>query len=194
MAKRHVYTKSEHGIGDFVYVDLLPEVRRPRQFNVNVILSLFFAVLVFYVLIFVPVNNKTIQLEELNSWNNDLKHELTLIQEEFVGYEIDLEVIKLENEIDNVRDLRVDFNNLLDDVELEVNDVSGNISFISYSAEQSQLRVTVQLTSFYSYNSLEQEFLNLDWVVSSENTTPEKNGDEVQYSATFILEVDPNVE
>jgi predicted PurR-regulated permease PerM len=194
MAKKHVYTKSEHGIGDFVYVDLLPEVRRPRQFNVNVILSLFFAVLVFYVLIFVPVNNKTIELEALNSWNNDLAHELTLIQEEFVGYEIDLDVIELENEIDNVRDLRVDFNNLLDDVELEVNDVSGNISFISYSAELSQLRVTVQLTSFYSYNSLEQEFLNLDWVLSSENTTPEKNGSEVQYSATFILEVDPNVE
>jgi hypothetical protein len=194
MAKKHVYTKSEHGIGDFVYVDLLPEVRRPRQFNVNVILSLFFAVLVVYVLIFVPVNNKTIQLEELNSWNNDLAHEYTLIQEEFYGYEIDLDVITFEEKIDTVRDLRVDFNNLLDDVELEVNDVSGNISFISYSAEQSQLRVTVELTNFYSYNSLDQEFLNLPWVTSSDYTEPQKDGSEVQYSATFILEVDPNVE
>ena len=193
MAK-HVYAKSEHGIGDFVYVDLLPEVRRPRQFNVNVILSLFFAVLVVYILIFVPVSSKTTTLEELNSWNNDLAHEYTLIEEEFFGYEIDLEVIDFEAEIENLVDLRVDFNNLLDDVELEVNDVSGDISFISYSAEQSQLRVTVQLTNFYSYNTLDQEFLNLGWVVSSDYTEPEKNGSEVQYSATFTLEVDPNVE
>jgi len=192
MAK-HVYAKSEHGIGEFVYVDLLPEVRRPRQFNVNVILSLFFAVLVVYILIFIPVNNKTIELESLRSWNNDLAHEYSLIDEEFVGYEIDLDVITFEEEIQNLIDLRVDFNNLLDDVELAVNDVSGSISFISYSAENSELRVTVQLTSFYAYNTLDQDFLNLDWVISSDNTDPEKNGSEVLYSATFTLEVDPNV-
>lgn len=193
MAK-HVYAKSEHGIGDFVYVDLLPEVRRPRQFNVNVILSLFFAVIAVYILIFIPVTRKTSELESLHSWNNDLQHEFSLIEDEFDEYNIDLTVIDFEDNIDNLDTLRVDFNFLLDDVELQVNEVSGGISFISYSAEDSKLRVTVQLVDRYTYDTLNQNFFNLPWVTYSSKTDPEKNGAEVQFSATFTLEVDPNVE
>lgn len=194
MAKRHVYAKSEHGIGDFVYVDLLPEVRRPRQFNVNVIISLLFAVVLVWVLIFQPVTEKTMELENLKSWNNDLKHSLLLTNEEFVGYEIDLDVIAYEQEIDNLEVNRINFNNLLDDVELEVDKVNGEITFISYDAETSSLRVTVKINYFYSYNELDQGLINLNWVASSDYSDPEKNGDEVQYSATFTLEVNPSAE
>jgi predicted PurR-regulated permease PerM len=194
MAKKHVYSKSEHGIGDFVYVDLLPEVRRPRQFNVNVIISLFIGVIAVYTLIFIPVNAQTAELEELRSAYQDKQHELTLIQEEFAGYEIDLSVLEYADSISALEDYRVDFNNLLDDVELEVNKVGGEITFISYAAEASQLRVTVQLTSFFSYNTLDQNFKNLPWVDDSDYTEPDKNGADVVYTATFTLEVDPNVE
>ena len=37
MASKHIYAKSISGVSDFVYVDLLPDVKRSRQFNVNVI-------------------------------------------------------------------------------------------------------------------------------------------------------------
>lgn len=194
MSKKHVYAKSEHGIGDFVYVDLLPEVRRPRQFNVNVIIALLFTVVLIWVLVFQPVTLRTQQLEDLNSWNNDLHHELRLTNEEFLGYEIDLDVIEFEEQIEGLDGLRVDFNNLLDDVELEVDKVDGQITFISYSAENSELRVTVRIGSFYSFSELEHTLLNLPWVVSSNPIVPEKNGVELQYSATFILEVNPDVE
>lgn len=194
MAKRHVYSKSEHGIGEFVYVDLLPEVRRPRQFNMNVIIALFVGVLAMYLLIFVPVTNRTIELEELHSWNNDSAHELTLIKEEYIGYNIDEEVISFESDITTLRGLKIDFNNLLDDVALSVDDVQGSITYVSYSAETSQLLVTVQITNFYKYNELDQIFLNRNWVLSTSYDEPTKNGDEVQYSSTFTLEVDPNVE
>jgi len=194
MSKKHVYSKSEHGIGDFVYVDLLPEVRRPRQFNVNVILSLFFAVITLYLLVFIPVTSKTAQLEDLNSWNNDLQHNFELINEEFRGYEIDLDVVNFETNISELETMQVDFNNLLDDIELQVNSLSGDITYVSYSAENSTLRVTVEMSVYSAYPSLDQLFLNLDWVTDSGEYTRVKNGDDTEYTATYTLEVDPSVE
>ena len=193
MSKKVVYSKHEHGIGDFVYVDLLPDVKRARQFNVNVIIGLLLAVSLTYVLIFLPYRAATETFETLNGDNNDLRHEMVLTQEEFVGYEIDLTVLQFEDDIEELQDLKVDFNNLLDDVELQVGS-DGDITFISYNAEINQLRVTVSMTNFYSFNTLDQKFLNLGWVVNSQYTEPSKIGDDVQYSATYILEVNPNAE
>ena len=201
MPKKHVYAKSEHGIGDFVYVDLLPEVRRPRQFNVNVIISLLFAVVLVWVLIFNPVSTRTAELEDLRSWNNDLLHEKSLIQEEFDGYEIDLEVVEFEDSINNLDSLKVDFNNLLDDVELAVDEVAvdefdGNITFISYLAESKELKVTVQFIDQNSFSALEDELHNYLKERLINVTPPEEEFIIAvnRYSGTFILEVDPNVE
>jgi septal ring factor EnvC (AmiA/AmiB activator) len=194
MAKKFVYQKSEHGFGDFVYVDLLPEVKRPRQFNVNVIISLLFAVVLVWVLIFTPITARTATLEDLKSWNNDLHYEYELAEEEFAGYGIDLEVLAFEENIDGLSNYRVDFNNLLDDVELEIAKVDGDITKVIYSAENQELRVTVQLNNYYYYNNLNHNLLNLPWVSSTDQTDPERLGDTNIWSATYILEVNPNVE
>ena len=194
MSKKIVYSKSEHGIGDFVYVDLLPHVRRARQFNMNVIVALLFAVVLTYTLVFIPIRAATIEYEALNGTNNDLKHELLLTREEFDGYEINLDIILFETEISGLEGYRVDFNNLLDDVELVVDEVSGNISFISYSAEIHQLRVTVELGSRYTFSSLKIKLLNIPWVLDAEATDEEEDDINDVWVVTYTLEVNPNVE
>jgi hypothetical protein len=196
MAKRYVYEKSINGIGDFVYVDLLPEVKRARQFNVNVIFALLFALVLSYTLVFLPFRDATIEFEELNGINNDLRHELMLTEEEFEGYNIDLALVDYERQIDSLSTYRVDFNILLDDVELQVDNplVNGKISFISYSAQNQELIVAVTVTDKNNYTFLDMLFEGLDWVEDSSNTEAERIGDTVEFTSTFTLEVNADVE
>jgi hypothetical protein len=193
MAKRHVYSKDITGLGDFIYVDLLPDVKRARQFNVNVVAALLFAIVLAFFLIYQPYRDNTFELEELSSINNDLKHEKDLTQEEFNGYEIDLAAIAFERDIDRFQLLRVDFNNLMDDVELIVDDNSGRLRKVTYDETTDTITFEVLLISQFNYNKINNELLVLDWVASSE-IGPRTQLDGVEYIATFTVEVEYHVE
>jgi len=162
MPKRHVYSKDTTGYGDFVYVDLLPEVRRARQFNMNVIVALLFAVVLGFFVIYRPYRDATFEFEAVTSINNDLVKELALTQEEFDGYEIDLEAIAFEGDIEELEKFRVNFNNLVDDLELAVDMNNGRIRSIIYSANDKEFRVEVSNVSPFSFNTLNNELLNLN--------------------------------
>ena len=197
MAKDFVYEKGVNSVGDFIYVDLLPQTRRGRQFNSNVILSLLFALVLLFVLVFWPYRTLTTEFEGLNDLNNDLQNELDLTQEEFEGYNIDLELVNYEDRIEELTSYRVDFNYLLDDVELQVTNevIDGRITFISYSAEREILQVTVVLTEKINFNILDSMFEGLDWVVNSTSPNDARRiGDSVEWEKTFILEVNLDVE
>lgn len=194
MGNKHIYAKSAGGASDFVYVDLLPEVKRSRQFNVNVIAALFLGVFLSFVLIYMPFRVSTEEFERLNALNNDLEHELTLTREEFSGYEIDLDTIAFEDNIELLRTYKVDFNNFFDDVELIADIHDGTISYIYYSAESSRLQLTIITSSPFTFNILNNDLLELDWVESSEFSVPVRTGDAVLYTATFVLGVDRDVE
>ncbi len=194
MGNKHIYSKSANGISDFVYVDLLPEIRRSRRFNINVISALFLGVFLSFVLIYMPFRTATEKFEILSALNNDLEHELMLTNEEFVGYEIDLETIAFEEEIVALALLKVDFNNYLDDVELLVDGSEGSIIFTQYFSDVGELRVTVLISSPFAYNILNNNLLELSWVESSEYSIPVRTGDAVLYSATFTLGVDRDAE
>ena len=196
MAKKVVYSKGEGGANDFVYVDLLPEIRRARQFNVNVIITLSYALVAAFVLIYMPYRAATVVFEEKNGLNNDLRHELLLTQEEFVGYEIDVDVIEFEDNIGLLSGIRVDFNNLLDDVELITDVYDGEISYIGYTAETETLVVTIQVTNNVAFNILNDNFRNLPWVLDStkDEVTPITVDGTTIYQTSFMLEVNPDVE
>lgn len=194
MPKRHVYTKDSTGFGDFVYVDLLPEVKRSRQFNMNVILGLLFAVVLGFFLIYRPYSAAVFSLEELNAINNDYEHELVLTQEEFDEYEIDLNAISFEDNITDANKLRVDINNLVDDIELKVDLSNGRIKSIKYNAETEQMLVEVSIVSQFTFNTLNNQLLNLSWVENSEHTVPIRYADDVEYTSTFVIGVDYNAE
>ena len=194
MAKRHVYSKDTTGFGDFVYVDLLPEVRRSRQFNVNVILALLFAIVLGFFLIYRPYSNRIFQLEELTSLNYDLVHELNLTEEEKIGYEIDLEAIDFIEDIDNAKQLRLNFNNLVDDIEILVDLNNGRIKSIDYDAEARVLQAKVSITNTVAYNILNTQILNLNWVSDSTYAEPDIIDDDVEFTSTFVIGVDFDAE
>ena len=194
MAKRHVYSKDATGFGEFIYVDLLPEVRRARQFNMNVVVSLLFAIVLAFFLIYRPYRDGTFELEEVTSLNNDLLHEKVLTQQEFDGYEIDLNAIQFESDIQGFNLLRVDFNNLMDDVELIVDDNNGRLRNVQYNATSDTLTFEVALISQYSYSTINNQLRILPWVETSKYSSPIKPGDDVEYVATFTVEVDYHVE
>jgi len=192
--KRHVYSKDQTGFGDFIYIDLLPEVKRARQFNVNVVVALLFAVILGFFLIYRPYRDATFELEEVTSRNNDLKHELTLTEEEFEGYEIDLSAIRFEEDIESMRDLSVNFNNLIDDVQLIVDDNNARIRNIAYDAVEQTMIIEISIVSQFSYNSLNNQLLNLIWVDNSDYSTPIRPGGSIEYTSRFEIEVKFDVE
>ena len=194
MGKKHVYTKDTTGYGDFVYVDLLPEVRRSRQFNANVITGLLFAVILGFFLIYRPYRDATFELENVSSIKNDLIHELQLTQEEFLGYEIDLDAIAFQADKDEIDKLRINFNNLVDDIELIVDDNNGRINDIRYNAGTKEIEVTVSIVSQFSYNTLNNQLLNLFWVDYSVYSAPVTYGDEVEFTSVIVMGVDYNAE
>ena len=194
MATKHVYEKSIGSAGDFVYIDLLPEVKRSRQFNMNVIAALFLGVILSFILIYMPYSKATATHESLNALNNDLVHELMLTNEEFIGYEINLDTIVFEEDIDLLKTFKVDFNNYLDDIELLTTVNGGTIIYTFYNAETAEFQVTVIISSPFTYNILNNDLLELDWVATSIYTTPSRTGDAVLYTATFTLGVEQDAE
>ena len=141
-----------------------------------------------------PFRTATNQFEALNSENNDLRHELELTREEFEGFNINLENIAFEEEINNLESHKVDFNNYLDDVELLVNLSDGRIISTVYTANNSQLEITVVISSSFAYSILNNNFLELPWVNVSSYSNPSLAGDSVLYSSTFSLGVDIDAE
>lgn len=198
MAKKLVYSKGSGGVSDFVYVDLLPDVKRARQFNVNVIIALTLAVVSSFVFIYMPFRAATENFEELNGLNNDLKHELLLTNEELIGYEINLETITFEQEIDLLVLNKVDFNNLLDDIQLLIElkniNYSTTLTKISYNASSNNFSIIVISTSKDIFNHLNNDFLNLDWVSNSLYSQTEQLTDALLWRSTFTIGVDKDAE
>lgn len=193
MAKKHVYQKSISGVSDFVYVDLLPEVKRARQFNMNVIIAGTLAVILVWGLIFIPYRQKTEDFEALNGHNNDLKHRLNLKNEELLLHEIDTSIIQFEQDIINLEELSIDFNQYLDEINLLVAPY-GAVTEILYSAETSTLRVSVIMIND-RFAVLENDFQEIDWVVEDGVTrTDEEDYGDVYELVHYTLEVNQDVE
>ena len=193
MAKKYVYQKSASGVSDFVYVDLLPQVRRARQFNINVIIAGTLAVVATWVFIFVPYRTQTEIFEEKNGMLNDLNHRLTLKQEEQVLHEIDLSVIRFEEEKDALEELSVNFNLLILDVNEAVGYHSGSVKEVFYSAETEILQVKVTHKQELYDSTFQDAFTNIDWVLNVTRDNKNYNGDLWEF--TYTLEVDSlNVE
>lgn len=194
MAKKYVYSKDTTGYGDFVYVDLLPEVRRARQFNMRIIILLLITVTVTFVLIYLPYSSATFELEDVNSENNDLVHELELTQEEFDGYEIDLDAIKFQEDIDGMTLSRTDINILYDSIQIYVDVNGGRIDDVSFSLNDEALVVTVSMVNNYRFSTLNKQILDLPWVLNSSYSDPAKYGGEIEYKAQFTIGVSYDAE
>jgi len=200
MADRKVYSKSSTSRSDFVYVNLLPDVKRARQFNVNILLIVFFTVLLTGIIVFIPYRNRTEELSTLNGNNSDLGYALILANEELRGYEINLNTINFFNRLTEVSNLTVDVNSYISEVQAEINTilqsplVNGEVTSFNYDLENNTLEVVVRFSSISTFTTLNNRFNDLDWVITSTNTEPVQSGVLVLYESTYSLEVDYNAE
>ena len=200
MADRKVYSKSSTSRSDFVYVNLLPDVKRARQFNVNILLIVFFTVLLTGIIVFIPYRNRTEELSSLNGENSDLSYALILANEELRGYEINLNTINFYNRLTEVENLTVDVNSYISEVQdkidtiLESPLVNGEVASFNYDLENNTLEVVVRFSSISTFTTLNNRFNDLDWVIRSTNTEPVQSGVLVLYESTYSLEVDYNAE
>lgn len=193
MAKKYVYQKNASGVSDFVYVDLLPQVKRARQFNMNVIIAGTLAVVATYMFIFVPYRQQTELFEEKNGMLNDLTHRLTLKLEEEFLHEIDMDIIEFEEQKDDIIGLRVDFTTLIEDIEITVFPLEGDIKEISYSAETETFTVKIATKYEWLDSTYQEDILQLKWVEDLIPVSKNYNGD--LWELTYTLEVNPqNVE
>ena len=199
MSKKIVYSKGFDGVSDFVYVDLLPDVKRSRQFNMNVIIALTFAVVLSFVLIYMPFRTATEDFETLNGTNNDLKHELLLTNEELIGYEINLETITFEQQIEMLVVYRIDFNMLLGELRslVEAKNVSNYtvITHIEYDSTLGSFQLVVESTLKDNFLKLNNDFFGLTWVSNSTYISPpEALFGGTLHRSTFTIGVDLDAE
>lgn len=190
MAKRHVYSKDTHGYGDFVYVDLLPEVKRSSQFNMSVIIALLYAVVLAFFFVYRPYSEAVFNLEAKYSENYDLRHELLLTQEEFAGYEIDVDAIQFEKDIAKANELRIDFNNILETLQLRIDANAGKFESIEYNADDAIIILTVSFNDQYRYNNLRTSIKGIDWVSDVVTNLPNDGS----YVYEYEIGVEYNVE
>lgn len=192
--KKNVYIKGQFGVSEFIYVDLLPEVKRMRQFNGQVIIVLLMFVILSFVFIFVPYRGLTTEFEEKNGLNSDLKHELELTQEEFAGFEIDMTTINFASDIDGMNNYIVDYEDWLGDIILLANQYNANIEDVNFSLVNSSFEITLSMSTFYRFEELNSTIQNIPWVTMSNYSTPQKVGDQILYESTYSLAVTVHAE
>ncbi|MFK5884073.1 MAG: hypothetical protein QM489_07040, partial [Candidatus Izemoplasma sp.] len=197
MADRKVYAKSSAMRSDFVYVDLLPNLKRTRQFNVNVLFTVLFAVLLTYFLIYLPYRNVSDDLSELNGINNDLNYELILVNEEIRGYDINVETLDFQANLYDAENLTVDVNKYISEVNDKIAAIPAgaeSVSFV-YNLDENVLIVKVKIKDDYdSFFTLDDSFQDLSWLIFSTLTDPKKTGDPIYSEVTYTLGVDYNAE
>ena len=187
--KKNVYIKGQYGVSEFIYVDLLPEVKRIRQFNGQVVVVLLMFVILSFVFIFIPYRALTTEFEETNGLNSDLKQELVLTQEEFAGFEIDMTTINFASDINGMENFIIDYEAWLGDIILLANQYNANIESVNLNLEQSSFDVTLSMSTFYRFEELNSTIQNIPWVSVSEYSTPQKVGDQILYESTYSLGV-----
>ncbi len=194
MAKKIIYAKGTGIKSDFVYVDLLPDVKRSREFNINVIIVITIAVVLSFVFIYIPYSSATVVFEESNGLNNDLTHELLLTNEEYAGYEIDLDALAFQAKIDAIKVSKTDFNDFRDDLEIVIDVYDGYLNKIVYDAESRTIEVTIQMTTRLMYDTLNNSLLNIPWIENSEYVAPRLLSNGIMYESTFTIGVEENAE
>jgi hypothetical protein len=187
--KKNVYIKGQVGVSEFIYIDLLPEVKRIRQINGQVIIVLLLFVILAFSFIFFPYRGLTTEFEEKNGLHSDLTHELALTQEEFVGFEINMTTINFEKYIEGISNYVVDYEEWLGDVILLANQYNANIEDIDFSLEGSQFDITISMSTFYRFEEMNSAMQNIPWISLSSYSTPQKVGDQILYESTYSLAV-----
>lgn len=188
------YMGKETGEHEFIYVDLLPNVKRPRQFNVNILYIVLIAVAASWFLVYMPLANRQETLDRVLEQSNDMQNQLLLLNEEIVGHRIDEDRINFANQLEHAMSLESDFQSKFEILNNQVESFNGEIISVRYDAVTEEYLISVALINEFLYQNLNLEILELDFVNYSAHTAPLTIAGSVRYRATYTIGVDLNAE
>ena len=157
---------------EFIYVDLLPDVRRPRQFNVNIILIVLIAVFLTWLLIYWPLSGRQSQLDEALDRNNDLRIQEEVLEQQITTYRIDRSRIELFDNIEEALAHQIMMTQYHDELKAAVTSVEsgGTIDVINFNVSTNTITLRVSLQRQLSFDNVNIAFLDLPFVESSSYT------------------------
>lgn len=190
MASRRFQNK-DNAEEAFIFVDLLPDVKRPRQFNVNVILVVLLAVFLSWLLIYWPLSGRQEQLDAALEENNDLIHQRGQVNEEIEGYRIEPDLVDFRENIDAVESLQKDYSAPLNDFEAAIGFIesSGSVIRIEYNAITDQYTLLVLMSQQLSFSNVRIELLEIDFVESAAVDQIHSPTGTSRYQGRFTIEV-----
>ena len=188
------YMGKERGEHEFIYVDLLPNVKRPRQFNVNILYIVLIAVAASWFLVYMPLSSRQETLDRVLEQNNDMTNQLLLLEEEVQGYRIEQSRIDFSNQIDRVGAMQTSYLDVFLPVQDIISNYNGQITQLRYDAVTEELQVVVILNTEFIFQNLNLELLEQDFIRSSSHTTPTQQAGTVRFRATYTIGVDINAE
>ena len=191
MANRKYRSKYTNESNEFIHVDLLPNVRRPRQFNVNVLFVVLFAVIFGWLIIYIPLANRQETLNEVTELNWDLQTERELRTQQLVGYGINPERIDFAQRIDEADNLNIDFHVYSLELTEVIARYNGQIQLVRYDALRTEFFITVRMNNVFDFESLNWDFEELGFVVSSSHTNP-LPVDLQTYTSNYTIKIEVN--
>ncbi len=177
---------------EFITVDLLPDVRRPRQFNVNIILIVLVAVFFAWLLIYWPLSARQNDLDAALELNNDLANVEEMLEEQVSEYRIDPNVLTFADQIERIDALYTDYENLDKGIQSAILAIEPSAEFMYYSYDAVTQRYTIRmsLSHFLMFDDVLIGLYELDYVLDATNNEPTSPTDTSRYEARFIIEVD----
>ena len=192
MANRKYQSKFSEESNEFIHVDLLPNVRRPRQFNVNILFIVLFAVILSWLLIYIPLSSRQDTLNEVLAEKNNLQNQLELVTDERVGLGIDQNRVNFYNAIERAIALHIDFENYVNIFENRIDRYNGTMKIVRFDAISQRFHIQVELGAL-DFQELEWDFEELAFVTDASSSPPLfVAGD--RYTSIFTLEVDFSAE
>ncbi len=177
---------------EFVTVDLLPAMRRPRQFNVNVILVVLVAIFFSWLLIYWPLSGRQNTLDEVLEQQNDLENLLVSLQDQEAEYRINADAMAFQRQIDEILELQTDYEMALDDIKAAVLSTEANARFIryDYNVVEETFTLRVALPRSITFQNVRIALLELEYVNSVTYPAPERLEFSTQFASTIVMEVD----
>ncbi len=195
MPNRH-YQGKERDTQEFIYVDLLPDMKRPRQFNVNIILIVLIAVGLSWLIIYMPLNTRQDELDEVLEAQNDLQSQYELTEQIIASYRLDADRIDFMRDIEAIDELQshyYDHKQILDDTIRTVHS-DGRILRFSYNSFQETYTLQVSYVREEEFEVLEEYLYDLDFVESASYDSVRVPEGPANVQARVIVEVDPDAE
>ncbi len=193
---RKFHKKATRTSNDFIQIDLLPEMRRPRNFNVNILLLVLIAVVASWLIIYLPLTTRQENLDNALETRSDLRFERDLLLEEIVGYNIEQDRLTLQDRLQQAEALGIDFFYYYDWFEeIMLTRDTVDIVLVDFDAVSGIFYIDVLAPSTSSFRNIEFlliEELGDTLIAIQYDVASLPVG--TQRFATFILEVDFDAE